>query len=420
MPHTYIPFQELTIVFFTKIWHFRYPLLVLAIAVVETLIFFAPKFHHDRIHILVSLSIYAAYLSFWVVASIDLARSNRFFGFLVTSSLALILLVDLGFYFGTGCPPIRKQLVVTELEPDHIGYRLGPLPLPDTTISDSKFANGEQLFKVDMAIDEYHKRVTPTYTTNPQKHALFFGCSVCFGYGNKDDETLPSQFASSTCDYQAYNFGYNGWGMHNMLARLEYEDIPEQVIQKDGIAIYVMLWSHFRRMIGDYHSYTQWAHKMPYYKMQDGSVKRSGIFADGRPFTSRFYEWLWHWPLIRQTNLNLPLSLSNEDLQLGVDIVAESKRQYEKQFGSGSFYVVIFPTAWENFPQDRLDTVLAMLESSGIEVINLVNQLNLSDDKVIPTDGHPNAIAFKEASELIITELGIQAKPCSTDKHDHD
>ena len=66
-------------------------------------------------------------------------------------------------------------------------------------------------------------RVSPPYEEVADVPcALFFGGSFTFGTGVEDDEALPYVAGIlSEGKYRVYNFGYRGYGPHQMLAALE-------------------------------------------------------------------------------------------------------------------------------------------------------------------------------------------------------
>src|SRR5439155_3453419 len=134
----------------------------------------------------------------------------------------------------------------------------------------------------------YGRRVTPIAGCSScrTKFLLFFGCSVAFGSGVKDTETVPfyaSQFAPA---YRAYNYGIPGYGTQQVLARLQSEKIDQEVNEKNGILIYVFIDHHVRRVIGSLDT-IRWGASWPYYTLDaSDNLVRKGTFTSGRPFLS--------------------------------------------------------------------------------------------------------------------------------------
>ena len=88
--------------------------------------------------------------------------------------------------------------------------------------------DGQVFYDVTYTINKYGLRVSPhdlkeniTNTYN-FKNILFFGGSFTFGEGVNDDENLPWKIEKkSNYKLKSYNFGFHGYGSHQMLRTLE-------------------------------------------------------------------------------------------------------------------------------------------------------------------------------------------------------
>jgi hypothetical protein len=80
------------------------------------------------------------------------------------------------------------------------------------------------LFDRICTIDSTGLRVAPPYRHDGLAGTvLFFGCSFTFGEGLKDDETQPFQVgAQSGGRDRTFNFGFQAYGPHQMLAAMEH------------------------------------------------------------------------------------------------------------------------------------------------------------------------------------------------------
>ena len=298
------------------------------------------QFYYWDWHKAITLTQFGLY--FWASFSV-LALSMRWKSNL-GSSLGVFLLfffiIDIVFYFLLGMPPARQQFNFSSNRPGHISYDVGVVPLPNDTFHDTRMFEGDTMFSVDYIIDDHHRRVTPGQDSQKTKYAAFFGCSVCYGFGVKGDQTLAYHVQENSCDLNSYNFGYNGWGMHHMLARFDHENLAETV-DEDGVGIYVMLWSHIRRAIGDMRIYTGWGHQMPHYTIEGGKLVRRRNFKDGRFWKSSFYTLINSSFAARYFDVNLPAETSEEDYLLAAEIILQAKRHYIQQFGNNRFYVLM-------------------------------------------------------------------------------
>src|SRR5437879_10062020 len=84
---------------------------------------------------------------------------------------------------------------------------------------------------------------------------LFFGCSMTFGLGVNDNETMPFYMAQYASHYRPYNYGVSGYGPHYMLAQLQRGDLTKDIHETHGIALYTFIDHHIDRPIGTVRDY---------------------------------------------------------------------------------------------------------------------------------------------------------------------
>lgn len=305
-------------------------------------------------------------------------------------SMVVILLffVEVVCYVLLGMPTrVNKSFDIPDNQP-YSRFELGYLPAKDTIITDTFLFNGDTSFHVHYNFDEYSKRITPVLNDNPQEYALFFGCSIAFGYGLNDEETLPF-FYQRYGNIASYNFAYNGQGTNHMLARFEFNYLREQVKEKNGAAYYVFFEDHIQRAIGTMHRYTSWLHDAPYYQKKGGQIKRNKNFKEGRPFLSWLYETLYQSSILEYFSIDFPLKITRDHIETVALMVKESKNLYAKQFGNDNFYVVLLPLSGES--SENLVTFVDIIKGLGIKIIDLRQHLVYDDTYSLKGDPHPNA-----------------------------
>ena len=87
-------------------------------------------------------------------------------------------------------------------------------------------ADGVVQYDVRYTVDEHSRRKVAQHP-EARKAVLFFGCSFTFGEGLTDEDTLPYRVNEKIGgEFQAFNFGYSGYGPHQFLALLE-SSLPE-------------------------------------------------------------------------------------------------------------------------------------------------------------------------------------------------
>jgi len=276
---------------------------------------------------------------------------------------------------------------------------------PNTVSPEVKMEGSDTLFDVNYSIDASYRRIVPERDTSKNQFALFFGCSVTYGYGVDDNETLPYHFQQKSDAFHSYNYAFNGYGTQNMLAHLEREEIRQEVPEQDGIAIYIFIWHHVLRSIGDLSTYSGvW--RLPYYIPSEEGPLRRGNFADDRGFTSTFYEWVCQSNIVKYLQLQFPLQITEEHFDLVADIILKSKVLYQQKFNNDDFYVIIFPGEFDQFKEEQKAYFLAQLTARRISYRVYKDLYPIDDDHHVPKDPHPNGRAYEKVARQLIQDFG--------------
>jgi hypothetical protein len=234
---------------------------------------------------------------------------------------------------------------------------------------------------------------------------LFFGCSIGFGFGLEDDQTLAYQVQEQSKNTNSYNFCISATGTNHMLAQFQYRDLSKQVAEKDGCGYYIFFWDHIYRAIGTMHRYTEWLHLAPYYEMKDGKLVRNKSFKDGRAFISGMYERLYQTNIVKYFEADLPLKLNESHFDLVSEMVLETKKEYEKQFGNDKFYLVFYPN-YVAYTPEEMRIFQSYLTKKKIKFIDLSKVITYQGKYTLGGDSHPNA----ETNKLIANYLLRQKK----------
>ena len=97
---------------------------------------------------------------------------------------------------------------------------LGFQPPPGRHTSKKLTSAGEVVYDAVYSIGEDGFRITPVIHTG-SIHINFFGCSLMFGEGLNDDETLPYFLHELDLRISVKNFAWHGYGVHQALRILE-------------------------------------------------------------------------------------------------------------------------------------------------------------------------------------------------------
>ena len=317
----------------------------------------------------------------------------------------LILVVELVCFVLLGSPAKhKKDFGLPFLPAEHVANNIGTVPYSDSIYHSILVKENDTVYDVHNTIDNNWKRVTPDYDSLKTKYALFFGCSIAFGEGLEDNETFPYYFQRLTNEYNSYNFAYPGYGANQMLARMEFQDLTDQVREKEGAGFYVFFMGHVSRVIGSMDTYVGWTSGSPYYFMENGELKRDKMFKNGRYWVSKFYELVYQTSIINYFKINFPSKLQPKHYELTVEVIKASKEKYIEQFGNNNFYVILFPS-YKIVPEEDYELFKQLLTKKGIKYIDLDSFITYGEQYTLGGDPHPNANTNKILVEELIKRI---------------
>lgn len=252
-----------------------------------------------------------------------------------------------------------------------------------------KHIRGDVIYDITYNFDEHRLRVTPG---NPRGDTvLFFGGSDVVGRGVEDDETLP-YFLSQALGfrYNVRNFGYGGYGPHQMLYTLERGLPPELVSGRVRRVFFQTSKPHLSRSAG----LEVWAQKSPSYEVgPDGEARFVGkSFTWTLPFaqphvlrSSLLAEWVW------SIARDLLRSEVEEQLELFGAILKRASRLSLERFGVPLTVILrdgddeVSREMHRRFGQLGLETIL------WSDILTPPQRSQLQ----VPRDGHPSGEAYR-------------------------
>lgn len=281
---------------------------------------------------------------------------------------------------------------------------LGWAPKPGIRTRAWKRVAGEPVYDVQYSIDALGRRVAPAADAGARRSfLLLFGCSVTFGEGVNDSETLPQFIAERAPLVRPYNYAFHGYGPQQLLARLETQDLRTEVAEPDGSLLYLFIDAHVSRAIGSMVVYTAWADTAPYYRLGlDNTPFRDGTLTTGRPATSVLYSVLGQSQLLKRARLDVPLAITERHIDLTARLLAASARRFHQQFGAGRFVVVVFPGSRHAGALSRA------LQRYGVDTLDYSTLFDASAPQyAIPNDWHPTPRAHQRLAEQLVTDLNL-------------
>jgi len=298
---------------------------------------------------------------------------------------------------------------------------LGAEPLRNAkVISGRRYINNNLVWEASYTIDKNGMRIgPPTNDRTNGECVIFFGGSVTYGTGVNDNETMPYIVGiKSNGKYRTYNFGFGGYGPHQMLAAIEKGYIEKRLNFKPKYAVYQSLRDHVRRVAGlvPYHK-----NALRYILNQDGNLVLTGRFID--------FEKKWERNHIIRSMINLILRKSEilnktlyerwsygsfvekRDIDLFIEIVDKARKIFCNRYTGSKFYVLFWDVDIINWKIEEINkAVLKGLRDKGIRVY-LISEIlkDYNDNKlkycISQYDGHPNKIAYQIIAEYVVTKI---------------
>jgi hypothetical protein len=291
------------------------------------------------------------------------------------------------------------------LDDDMLGYG----PRPGTTLKIKKLRGEETLYDVTYRIGVNGLRISgePGAPVSPAaQNVLFFGCSFTFGEGVEDAESLPYAFATKSGGaFIAHNFGFHGYGPHQMLAILEQEReraaVPADSPTPHAVHL-ALLPGHIDRALGR----VGWDVAGPRYVLD--AAAEGGIAYSG-PFNGVLESILYR-VLNKSVTVNRlirpmlrPYSSGPRDAaesETYARILKRSQDLFEQRYG-GDFLVILWPDDLQ-----KAEPFKELFDRHGIRYV-MIDQLMpgyVTDPAPyrIAHDGHPTARAFDEIATHLV------------------
>ena len=348
---------------------------------------------------------FAWVFTFWaVVAALNAADRPSLRFFFVNAAAALATLGAVEVWWGrvdaapgaprASSPTYDPSYMVLD---DTLGYR----PVAPSSVASRRVLAQRTVYDVRYNIDQRGLRVSPPCDCGEETRALlFFGCSISYGEGVADEETLPYRTGVRTGGrYDVYNFGFHGYGPHQMLAALERGVVAVKVEHPPRFVFYTAIVDHARRAAGR----ASWDRsKGPRYVLDDGGLRYAGAFKDSTPVgTSGLREGVV--AVLRKSKIVarvLPTLGRGHEAETFAAIVDAARRRIELDF-PGAEFVVLF---W-GVPSIRQTDLVRRLERRGLSVIEVSDLLDGYAEEPgryeIEGDGHPNPLAYDRIAQYL-------------------
>ncbi len=297
-------------------------------------------------------------------------------------------------------PGTKTSLAKTVRRDDLLGYA----PTKNQSATVRKVVKDQLIYVVRESIDENGLRVTPPHQ-GATRSIVFFGGSYTFGQGVNDHETMPYVTGQRLRGgFQTYNFGFSGYGPHQMLAALEGGLVEETVKQPPRFGIYQAIPSHIDRSAG----LSSWDQNGPRYLLNaEGLAERQGRFSDGASLgTRKLVGRLRRSFLIDRTLTHFSQQrIGYRGIELFGAIVQRSREIFEIRYPGSEFHVIF----WDDHHEQK-DAILQELRRRNIPV-HLVGEI-IPEFLAAPEpyqlhefDHHPSAVAHERIGTYVANRI---------------
>jgi hypothetical protein len=337
------------------------------------------------------------------------------------SFVILTLAVFEGYLFIENTANIRFEADEYSTRDPVLGYA----PVKNAkVVSAREYHKDRLLYEVDYTIDSSGLRIgPPTNKDADGECVVFFGGSFTFGAGVNDNETMPYLVGlKSAGKYRTYNFGFNGYGPHQMLAAIENGYVQERIECKPSHVFYQALGDHVSRSAG----LASYESQGPRYILKsDGSLVFSGHFDDfekewerNHAMLAKAKELLGKSEILNQTLLSKKTRpVDRNDIDLFVAIVDNARKEVEKRYPGSKFYVIYWDVIFNTDNEDRIrkqdktnKEVLNGLHNVGIRPYRISDILLDYNDRrleyaIDAHDLHPNKTAHRIIAEYVLSSI---------------
>jgi hypothetical protein len=299
---------------------------------------------------------------------------------------------------------------------------LGYAPLKGERFTEATHYKGSLLYDIAYTIDNHRLRISSPLDSQSNLQTpcmLFFGDSFTFGEGVRDEETLPYRVGiKSNQAYRPYNFGFLGYGPHQMLAQLQHGLVRETINCVPRYAIYQALPSHVSRAAG----LEAWDQAGPKYILTKNrtiiSVGRfndavqPGILAALRRWHPRLPYQLRHAvekSALYRGLLYIRRSINDADIDRFVGIVDLSRQYLAAHYPGIEFHVIFWDFSHQTDPIEI--KIIQALKAAGIQLhflSTIIPDYSSHRERYIlhSADGHPNKLTHDLIAEYILTQIG--------------
>lgn len=335
-------------------------------------------------------------------------------------NLAVITLTCLaGEVFSWTNEPLQSHMQYSEgffVADDVLGYK----PSSGQILSHRTSTQNELLYHVTYTLNQDGLRVSSPVDAVTESHTpciMFFGDSFTFGEGMPDEQTMPYQvWKNLGGQYRTVNFGFLGYGPHQMLAAIQHGHLQSRGHCHPGHIIYQAIPTHVSRAAG----LEVWDHHGPRYVLNaKGQAQPSGHFDDAPPASAlerlravhrQFSPWLkttLEGSALYRTLLRTHRPVDEQDAALLGAIIGESRQQIQRTYPEAQFHVILWDYDDDRQVVEQIQRALAQQDVQVAVVSTIMPDFPTGRARyeISRYDRHPNALAHELIAQFITRNL---------------
>lgn len=263
------------------------------------------------------------------------------------------------------------------------------------------------LFDITYRLDEQCRRKGNLLRPQARQFILFFGDSITFGQGVRDDETFASLIGQRWPEVETYNYGIVSRGPNGTLEVLDRE--PSRLAgigQPSGLAVYYFINSHMDRVNCPTSCMNEnsYVYSQPYYVLRSsGQVELKGTFEGDRGLINFLYWPLAHSAIRLYWNLDFP-RYTDRHYNLFVAIMSAMRQRVQSHLNLSDFVFVFgVDTSERNYRE-----LSPRLIQAGFKILNYGGFSMapvLKGTEIIPYDMHFSPRGHSAMADWLISDL---------------
>lgn len=338
-------------------------------------------------------------------ASIPFLRGSRRRAAAFNLGFVALLVAGLEVYLNFHSSPAPEYSSGYKVSDDILGYAPAK-----GSVTHARRSDGHSLiYDVTYTIDANGLRISPPWHKDVAGTVLFFGCSFTYGEGLHDNETLAYQVGTQSGGrYRTLNFGFHGYGPHQMLAAIEHGMVRRIVDTRPQYVFYTAIPNHVVRVVGK----VNYGKHAPRYLLDtSGNVYQAGRFEDvsgQRPDQSEL-TWQLSKSAIYRTIQNMGQLPSDDDIRLMCAVVRKSKDRLTAEYPGIQFHVILWPGVVKE-EEPIYQKLKTEFQEMGFP-LHIVEDIlpgyaaNPSQYLLGGNDRHPNALANRLLAQYLLDHV---------------